>query len=212
MSQLVIDYGLEGHQRGYNFSTPTNGFSDEDLKQIWRSAMPRGQGWSQYVGARSLKSFQLGRAVVVCETEVTDQHDEHGRGGIRRTVIDLLTYREYVAFLQQRLESLPGPVRARLDNLPSFSQRLAIANKAMPTPRRKSQLVLLAPYSGPEQWRWVEGLVIKLALTPVGPMRRWGKVIPFTTLALSAHDESSLVALPVSRAAQVDRKTPVIRL
>ena len=81
--QLVIDYVLEGHQRGYNFTSSTDGYSDAELKLIWRRAMPRGQGWSQYIGARSLKCFPLDgqRRAAVCETVVTAQRDEHGRGG-----------------------------------------------------------------------------------------------------------------------------------
>jgi hypothetical protein len=43
-------------------------------------------------------------------------------------------------------------------------------------------------------------------------MWRWGKIIPFTTLALSAHDESPLVALPADKAERLDRKTPSIKI
>jgi hypothetical protein len=212
MPQLVIEYVFEGHQRGYNFTSSTQGYRDEDLKTIWRSAMPRGQGWGEYVGARSLKAFPLDQAVVVAETEVTDQRDEHGRGGIRRTVIDLMSQNEYWVYLQARLRMLPGHVQAHLERLPSFSQRLAINSKIMPQPRRRHQLVLLAAYGGPEQWQLLEGLVVKLALSPIGPMRRWGRVIPLTTLALSAHDESALVALPAAKAGQIDKKMAVIEI
>jgi hypothetical protein len=39
--QLVLEYVFEGHQRGYNFTSSTKGFSDTVLKTIWRTAMPR---------------------------------------------------------------------------------------------------------------------------------------------------------------------------
>jgi hypothetical protein len=65
-------------------------------------------------------------------------------------------------------------------------------------------------YDGPDRWQVVEGLLLKLVLSPVGPMRRWGKIIPFTTLALSHADESALVALPTGKAKTIDRKTPTI--
>ena len=67
-------------------------------------------------------------------------------------------------------------------------------------------------YSTPERWRVMEGLLIKLALSPVTAMSRWGRIIPFTTLALSPHDESLLVALPADKAERIDRKTPSIKI
>jgi hypothetical protein len=210
---LVIEYVLEGHQRGYNFTSSTQGYNDDDLKTIWRSAMPRGQGWSAFVGARSLKCFPLDEhqlRVAVCETTVTDLRDEHERGGIRRATIDVMARAEYLTYLEWRLRSLPGHIRAQVDKLPTLAQRLAIANKAMPKPRRNPQLVFVHDYDGPDRWQIVEGLLLKLALSPVGPMRRWGKIIPFTTLALSHADESALVALPTGKAKTIDRKTPTI--
>jgi hypothetical protein len=212
MRPLVIEYVLAGHQRGYNFTTDTSGFSDDDLKFIWRSAMPRGQGWSAYVGSRSLKCFPLAHdlRVAVCQTEVTDLQDEHGRSGIRRTVIDVMSRGDYLAYLDQRLLNLPPLARARVDRLPTFRQRLAISNRV--NTRRKNQLALLATYHDAERWQVIEGLLIKLALAPVGPLRHWGAIIPFTTLALSAHDEAALVALPTSKASSIDKQTPVLHL
>lgn len=212
MRQLVIEYVLEGHQRGYGFTSPTQGYTDAELKLIWRSAMPRGQGWSQYVGARSLKCFPLEdqRRVAVCETTVTDMRDENGRGGIRRTQVSVLAYPEYEVYLKQRLRSLPEQVSSRVEKLPSLGQRIAINNSLLT--HKRNQLVLLRAYQNPEDWQMAEALVIKLALNPVGSMRRWGPVIPFTTLTLNPADESPLVVLPADKAAMVDRKTPLIKV
>ncbi len=55
MVDLVLEYVLNSRRPGYNFTTPTNGFSDSTLKAIWQQAMPRGQGWRHYIGAQSLK-------------------------------------------------------------------------------------------------------------------------------------------------------------
>ena len=212
---LVIEYVLEGHQRGYSFTSSTQGYTDDDLKTIWRNAMPRGQGWSAFVGACSLKCFPLDEhhlRVAVCETIVTEMRDEHDRGGIRRATIDVMARAEYLTYLEWRGRNLPGHIRAQVDKLPTFRQRMAIGNKVMPKPRRNAQLVFIHDYDGPERWQVVEGLLLKLALSPIGPMRRWGRIIPFTTLALSHGDESTLVALPSVRANQIDRKTPVVIL
>ncbi len=212
MRQLVIEYVLEGHQRGYSFTSSTQGYTDAELKLIWRSAMPRGQGWSQYAGARSLKCFQLEsqRRMVICETTVTDMRDENGRSGIRRTLVDVMPFADYGTYLEQRLHTLPENVRARVEKLPSLGQRLAIHNSLLT--HKKNQLVLLHPYRNPHDWQVAEALVIKLALNPLASMRGWGPVIAFTTLALNPSEESPLVALPADKAAAVDRKTPTIKV
>ena len=209
---LIIEYVFEGHQRGYNFTSSTKSYSDDELKVIWRSAMPRGQGWGQYTGARSLKCFPVSHRVAVCETQVTDLRDEHGRGGIRRTVVRVMSRADYLAYLQQYLLELPPDVQERIDRLPTLTQRMSIANKTMPRPRRENQLVLLHAYRAPGEWAVMEGLLVKLALSPVGPMRRWGKVIPFTTFALTHRDESALVGLPASHSNHLDKKTPALHI
>jgi membrane-bound lytic murein transglycosylase B len=45
MQTLTLEYVLDGSRPGYQFTTPTNGIGEAALKTIWRSAMPRGQGW-----------------------------------------------------------------------------------------------------------------------------------------------------------------------
>lgn len=212
MQPLVIEYSFEGHQRGYNYSSPTNGYSDEDLKAIWRQAMPRGQGWRDYVGARSLKCFALGRSVAVCETEITPLQDEHGRGGIRKTVVQVMSQHDYQHFLQARLAALPDALRTAVQRLPTLRQRMAIANKTLPGPRRSQQLLMLADYDAPDAWRLVEGVIIKLALEPVGPMKRWDRPIAFTSLALSHQGEAPLVALPAAVAASIQSRTVTLRI
>jgi hypothetical protein len=212
MTRLVIEYILQGHRRGYNFTSPTHGFDEAVLRQIWRCAMPRGQGWGAYIGAQSLKSFLLddGR-VAVAEVAVTDLRDENGRAGIRRAVIDALSQQDYLAHLDQRLLSYPSYIRARVDQMPTFLQRAKIANQARFGSHQ--QLVLAYPYAGPDAWQMIEAFVIRLALSPVGPLRRRGPVIPLTTLALDYREESTLVALPQQRARQLPtQKVSIIEL
>ena len=214
MNQLTLEYVLEGHKRGYNFTSATHGFDADTLKHIWRSAMPRGQGWGNYIGAQSLKTFPLddGRVAVSAIT-VTDMQDESGRTGIRRAVIDVLNEEDYLAHLDQRLLSYPAIVRERVEDLPTFMQRAKINNHL----RFKSdpQVVLAYPYAGAYAWQLIEALLIKLALSPSGPLRRWGPVIPITTLALDYREESPVVVLPQEQAqklTQRDKKLNVIDL
>lgn len=206
MQPLVIEYVLEGHRRGYDFTSATGGYSDDDLRLIWRSAMPRGQGWGRYVGARSLKAFPLegARRIAVSETLVTDMQDENGRSGIRRAVIQVLSRADYPAYLAQRLKLLPGHIRAQVERMPTFTQRLAITNSLMT--HRSEQLVLLRTYQGPEDWQMMEGLMVKLALAPPRALRRTNGMLPFTTLALNPHDETTLVGLPTEKQSALGKK------
>lgn len=208
--QLTLEYVLEGHRRGYNFTSPTTGFNDENLKTIWRNAMPRGQGWGGYISAQALKSFLLedGR-VALSEITVTDIQDENGRAGIRRAVIDVLSVDDYLVYLDQRLHNYPAIVRERVAEMPSFIQRARIARHA------GRQLVMSYPYAGPYAWQMIEALVIKLALAPFGPLHRWGRVIPITTLALDYREESPIVVLPQERARKLaaqDKQLSVVDL
>lgn len=209
MNQLVLEYIVDGPQRGYNFTSPTDHFDDAVLKSIWRSAMPRGQGWGddKYTGARSIKCFALpdGR-MAVSEMTVTDLQDEHGRRGIRRAVIDVMTRRVFYHHLQSRLESYPAEIRGDARH-----QYREVQGKT-PRMKRDNPLVVAFPYNETHSWWLMEALVLQLAVMPIRAMRRFqdGAAIPFTTLALDYRGESKIVALPIDRARNAD--VPVIEL
>ncbi len=212
MPQLILEYVLEGHQRGYNFTSSTKGFSDDILKAIWRSAMPRGQGWGSYEGARSLKCFMLeGGGVALSDVTVTDQRDESGRSGIRRAVIDVLSVSASIDYLERRFRNYPQSVQAQAEKKLSVGLRARLMDKSMPRPNKTPQIILSHSYATPADWEVVEAMIVKLALSPVMTMLRWGKVIPFTTLALDYREESRLVVLPEDRAQRIDN-FPVVRV
>lgn len=210
MRQLVIEYVLEGHRRGYNFTSPTAGFTDEVLRTVWRNAMPRGQGWSApiYAGARALKAFLVGDCAAVSRVTVTDQRDDSGRGGILRAVVDVMVLGEYTAYWEAHLRAYPADVQTALARLPTLAQRARLADYAL---KQRPQLVLAHHYENAHAWQVVEGLVIKLALSPCPPVPRSGRIVPFTTLALDYRDEAALVALPTARARQL-KGAPVMYL
>jgi hypothetical protein len=199
MRQLVIDYVLEGHQRGYNFTSSTQGFHDDVLKSIWRAAMPKGQGWAAYAGARSLKAFALedGR-VGLSEVLVTDRRDESGRGGIRHAVVSIMQPGEYQEVLTARLNAYPAVVQAQVAHRPTFGERARLADRALSRKQKSSQVICTAVYT-PEFWQAVEALTVKLALSPGVFLRARGSFIPFTSLALDHRGESWLVVLPSDR-------------
>src|SRR5262245_53249533 len=144
MKQLIIEYLLEGHKRGYNFTSSTQGFHDDVLKSIWRKAMPRGQGWSAdvYAGARSLKSFLLedGR-MALSDAVVTEMRDESGRGGIRRAVVSVMQPGEYLEVLKAHLSQYPDALRRQVEYL------------ILPSPRGDKQLIFFHTYTDTMRWQ-----------------------------------------------------------
>lgn len=195
MKQLIIEYLLEGHKRGYNFTSPTQGFHDDVLKSIWRKAMPRGQGWGAevYAGAHSLKSFWLedGR-MALSETVVTDMRDESGRGGIRRAVVSVMQPGEYLEMLKTRFSQYADVLRRQSD--------YAI----LPNPRGDKQIIFFHPYADTARWQTVEATILRQALKlSTNGLLRSGKIVPFTTLALDYHDEGQMVVLPEEKAQTV---------
>ncbi len=200
MRQLVLEYVFEGHKRGYNITSPTNGFNDDTLKTVWRSAMPRGQGWSApiYETAHSLKSFPLpdGR-LALADVNVTGLKDEGGRGGIRKATVDIMQPGEYLDALRIRLTQYPQAVQIEANRKPGFGRR------RIPKIQGDSQTVLAHPYKTAEAWQIIEALILVEAIELLD--RRWlgSKYFSFTTLALEYRDESQLVVLPVARAIEL---------
>lgn len=209
---LVLEYVFEGPQRGYNFTSPTHGYAEDTLKAIWRSAMPRGQGWTQYVGAESRKCFALPNGKwVSSHVTVTDLADEGGRRGIRRAVIEVVPLHAYGAYLRQCLEALPAGVRDDADQQIAYWQRTRTLDRLAGKIKKAEHLILTHPYSTLADWRFVEAVVLKLAITPIGPLKAWGQRLGFTTLALAHHEEAPLVAMPAEKVATI-RDVPVVKL
>lgn len=204
---LIIHYEMQGERRGYAFASPPRAYGDEVVRAIWRHAMPRGQGWGAetYVGARSLKLFPLpdGR-FALANSVVTDQQDERGRRGIRRTEIHVYPAQAYDRTLRQHLSAYDERTRQRANDRLTFCKKTNIISKTLPRFRGDAQLVMVHKFKGADDWRVMEAFMMMLALDPVMPMRRWGAVVPFTTLALDYREESRMVMLPADLAHTID--------
>lgn len=200
MRQLVIGYVLEGARRGYNFTSPTLGVDDHTLTLIWRSAMPRGQGWGAavYNGAAALKCFPVKAGQIALSTvTVTDQSDENGRRGIRRAVIDILSPSDCLDRLVAQLASYPDGIRAQSEKHTGFWQRHQIMERAKP--EKNSQAILLRTFSDSQDWQVVEATILRLVTGRKNPR----ELLPFTTLALDYRDETALVGIPAQQISQI---------
>lgn len=222
MRRLTIGYVLEGERRGYAFTTPTEGVDPDALRAIWRSAMPRGQGWGDYPAARSLKGFELASGdVALCDIQVTDQVDEVGRTGIRRADIHLMTLKECRAHLLERLAALPpNVVKQAEQRLYSRDWELLFRKYrelSKPMTMLKPQTILA--YEG--DWTFIEACVLLLVtrstllanLLEVSPAINpfADRLFAFTTFALDYRDEGRLVALPLNKARTI-HDVPYINL
>lgn len=196
MSQLVIEYVFEGHRRGYDFTSRTRGYDEATLHTIWRCAMPRGQGWGSYQGARALKVFALPEDHLgISEVTVTDLRDEGGRGGIRRAVVDVIAQADLPNTLQTRWLAYPSHVTQ------AVREKHAALLKTMPRLKRGRPLVFSAAYTTAPDWWVVEATLVRLMLDPPRSFRKWESPLPFTTLALDTRRESPILAMPADHAA-----------
>jgi len=207
MPQLVIDYRLDTKQPGYAFSSHTNGVSEAIRKAVWRHAIPRGTGWADFPGMRSIKCFPVSDALAAVSTiTVTDQEDEQGRRGIRRAEIDLIPLPEILNHVQGLLNAMPVSVQHASSQLFHAGVWARILDRALPKVGRKQpQVVFVYPSHGVDSWQIVEAAVLRLAASwPLHAMPGWGKFFSFTTLALTAESESRVVAIPARKVAQAD--------
>ncbi len=210
MQKLTIEYVLEGNhmEKGYNFTSPTNGVADEVVSAIWRGAMPRGKGWRDpaLAGARSLKCIVLpGAKVAFSDVVVTAMRDEMGRGGIRRAEVTIISEHEYEDYLQQRWDALPDTARDAADEKLNFWLWKRLADKGLAKVKGDARIALIHPYHTSDSWQAVEAIVLKIMMANkrVRFFRGWGKINDFTTLALDFRDESHLVAIPQDKAADL---------
>jgi hypothetical protein len=208
MTRLTIEYLLNGHRRGYNFTSATNGFDDQTLRVIWRNVMPRGQGWGSpiYNGARSLKCFPLpDERLAVADVTVTDIQDENGRKGIRQAVIDVMTPQVFRHHLHSRLDGYPQPVHTEAES------RYRELSRQIPKLKSDQPLIMSREFHSPQDWWIVEALVLLLFIEPPHRLRSRSESMTFTTLALDYRGESQIVALPIEKAGAID-DLPVIVL
>jgi hypothetical protein len=193
---LIIEYVTEGTSRGYNFTTPTRGYSEEDIKTIWQRAMPRGQGWAQYIGAHSLKCFRLASGrIAISNVSVTDQQDESGRRGIRRAQITVLSPRDYPGYVRELWDELPQGIQNDARFQWEYWRKLRAVEHNLGKIRRKNQLILTQLFTTMTDWQLIEGIILYLTLKP-SLISAFSPPFDWTTLALDYQDEASVVAVP----------------
>lgn len=217
MRTLTLDYVLNGDRRGYSFTTPTDDLPSDTVKTLWRTAMPRGQGWDEprFVGARSIKCFAVPSGdAAICDVTVTDLRDELGRRGIRRAEITVLTPRDYQINLKERLARLPANIVAEAERRLTSREWALLFRKYRDANKPKSlvkpQTILAYPFAQAADWTFIEACLLLLAtratlLTNLIEVDRSinpfaDRVLSFTTLALDHREEGRIVALPLDKA------------
>lgn len=210
VKSISMGYVPDGSERGYQFESPVGKFSKTELTTIWENAFAKGRGWSDYVHSRSFKAFPLGRQIAVSTTTVTDQQDSHGRVGIRRVDVDVMTTKGYRSWLQRRWQEFPKDVTERVDQkVESLMFDLEYFFRSYPA---NKQIAFVHPFISPEDWQYVEALLFKISQSQGGFLRQGGfllrhrKPLLFTTLALQSQHESRHVAIPAQCLKKLNRK------
>lgn len=194
---VVVEYVLEGEKRGYRITTPTHHLREDVTKKIWQNAMPRGQGWSKYTHAQSLKCFPLPDGqMAVSEVVVTDDEDESGRKGIRRAEVQVMNIARYHDFLDKRFANLPAGVQNDAHQQIKSWRRLRNLERMPRKQSKTDQLVITHPFTAMPDWRFIEGVVLLLTLSPWAYVQRWTRPFSLTTLALASSGEGNIVAVP----------------
>lgn len=212
MPDLVIEYVLDSKRPGYNYTSPTAGYTDGTLKEIWRGTMPRGQGWRGYIGARSMKCFPIDgeRRVAISDVTVTDQSDEHGRRGIRHAAVTVLDTGQFLEYLALRLAMLPETAQAQAAKYLTWLRWKRIIDRATPKMRKNSQIVFAAPFTTADDWQTMEALVLTVATAiPTRMVKGWPSVFTLTTLALDHREEARIVAIPEAKAKTLKKLKPI---
>lgn len=194
---LIVEYVLEGEKRGYRITTPTHHLREDVTKKIWQNAMPKGQGWSKYINAQSLKCFPLPDGqMAVSETIVTDHEDESGRRGIRRAEVQVMNIARYHDFLDKRFAQLPAGIQNDAHRQIRSWRRLRKVERLPRKQLKTEQLIITHSYNGLPDWRFIEGVVLLLTLSPWAQVQRWSRPFSLTTMALTASGEGNIVAVP----------------
>lgn len=195
MTQIIIEYVLQGTRKGYNITSGADDLPDDVVKAVWRQAMPRGTGWSAYTGARAIKAFALPDGQIAVSTvTVTDATDESGRAGIRRAVVDLIPAIGFERHLRQMWTSYPPPITA------IARERCAHLARKLPRIKPKQTLVLTSAFQSAQSWQLIEAVILCLMLDPPRRWQNHNPPFPFTTLALDHLAENPLIAMPAERA------------
>lgn len=197
---MKIPYAIIGYipGKGYGFIEHSPELDESSLAKIWRQAIPRGTGWSTFIGARILKGFHIGQAsVVVSSIRVTKEQDEFGRSGLLKASVQIMSPSEYVQHLRKELADLPQIARDEAERkFPTLSQLMLKTTRHLRT-------MIVHPYQGVTDWQTIEALTLRLVLSLPKPLI---PKLSFTTLALSATDEARIVALPLRQAEDIHHR------
>jgi hypothetical protein len=220
MRLLWLRYRLEGARRGYTLTDAATGEAPvlpaDDLRALWRAALPRGQGWNAPAlrGAHALKVLPLPSGLVaLSRSVVTDLHDEAGRAGIREADVQLGTPAEAAAALDQALAALPAREVAEAERRLQSREWALLFRKVRDAAEPRSLLkpqTVLAHDAAPTAWTFMTACLLLLVtrqtlltnLIEVSPRINpfADRLISMTTLALDPRDELRLIGMPIAAA------------
>lgn len=174
--------------RGYAIDRASPGI-DRALQQIIRKKWaPPGQRWSQFAGARFIRTIELpDHQCAWIQGKVTVRRDEFGRGGLLRARITILPRRSLVRLVKDYVSRLPGSAQSA--GRQSWPEPMGLSWRTL----RKKQTVFAAPAAWVARWAAVEYVVLGSFLRLPAFLRDAATV---DTLVLSTRGAGTLVGIP----------------
>jgi hypothetical protein len=198
---------------GYRCTAKSPGMNTSVIRKLEQLALPFGDSWDSYIGARSIKTFPIGKGeMAISYVQVSDDQDDYGRPGILFCQCVLVSFDDFMSLVYQPSfafehvfrnpaslkmilgELAPHPCKLTWwssSQIPQDMLRMLAEGLLRIYSNRK--LILSYQYQSPTQWKYVEQTIQTLmVLLPPMLLRR----LSFATLSLSIMDPSSVIAVP----------------
>lgn len=212
MYATITSCGTEG----YRCTSRSGALDNSTVALLERVALPFGNGWHRYIGARSIKGFPIDQTnMALTYTQVTGSRDDHGRPGVLLCKAAIVNVLDYAVLLSlpgfgfddifrhppNVAELLAGAARDLLEPGKRERQFDSDANPSTLVSDAKSLLflgirrkvILAEHYVSPRQWTAVEqGMRSFVVRLPITLIRR----ISFATMTLSLADPMKIIAMP----------------
>jgi len=198
--------------KGYHCVDSSPNMGKSVIQTLVQLALPFGNGWHLYVGARSIKAFPVeDRQMAVSYTRVTSNKDDHGRRGVLMCQCIVVNHERFVRLLRKAgmgFDSVfdrPADVETWLDSVSvdtrelNPSHKIDISTEASLKSLNALKLllgrrtVLRYPFVDSMQWKSVEQAIQTGILRLPTPMMQRTS---FVTLTLSTSEPVQILAMP----------------
>jgi len=201
-------------KHGYRCTAHSKNLDRSLVSTLEKVALPFGNAWDRYIGARSIKVFPVdNRKMALSYTRVTEDKDDYARTGILVCQCIVVTLNQYALLMKQPAFGFddlayadPGALEQFFDEKirerPEREPRLLdqASDASVVTPRNAKlrllvgrPLVIKHSFEHANRWKLVENAIQTL----VSEMPRYSQHrLSFATMTLSPADQMKIIAIP----------------